>query len=75
MRQRQEHLLAPQSLSVHILAHDAVAARKPMLFSQPVEDSLGRVPLLGRPLLVVFQNGVDHAQHGPSLGRFTACCL
>ena len=39
-----------------------------MLFLQPIEDALGRVPLLDWPLLVVAQNGVDHAQPRPQLG-------
>ncbi len=68
MRQRHEHLPAPQSLAAHILARDAVAAPEPMLVSQPVEDPLGRVPLLGRSPLVVFQDGVDHAQPRPQPG-------
>ncbi len=32
-----------------------------MLGAQPLEDPLGRVPLLARPLLVVLQDRVDRA--------------
>ncbi len=39
-----------------------------MLVLEPIEDPLGRVPLLHRPLLVVCKNGVDHAQPRPQLG-------
>src|ERR1035437_3656477 len=39
-----------------------------MLRPQPIEDPLGRVPLLGWSLLVFFQNGVDHAYPRPQLG-------
>ena len=38
------------------------------LLLQQIEDALGRVPLLGGPLLVVAQNGVDHAQPRAQLG-------
>lgn len=46
--QRHEHLPAALLCSAHILAHDAVAAREPMLFSEPVEDPLGGVSLITR---------------------------
>ena len=39
-----------------------------MLFLEPVEDPLRGMPLLHRSLLVIFQNGVDHAQPRPKLG-------
>ncbi len=68
MRQRNEHLPAMQLRRPHVVLHYGVAARELMLFLKPIEDPLGRVPLLRRSLLVIFQNGVDHAQPRPQLG-------
>ena len=45
-----------------------VAASEVMLFLQPLEDPIGCVLLLHRPLLVIFQNRVDHAQPWTKLG-------
>jgi len=66
--QRHEHLLAADLGGPHVVLHDRVAARVLVLGSQPLEDPLGRVPLLLRPLLVLFQNGVDHALPRSQLG-------
>ena len=57
-----------QHRGTHIVLHDGIAAAEPVFFSEPVEDQLRRVPLLGWPRLVFFQNGVDHAQPRPQLG-------
>ena len=59
--QRDEHLLAADLRRAHVVLHDRVAARIAVLGPQPLEDPLGRVPLLARALLVVFQDRVDHA--------------
>jgi hypothetical protein len=61
MREGYEHLTATQQFAAYVVLHDGVAARELVLFSEPIEDPLGRMPLLGRPLLVIFQNGVNHA--------------
>ena len=66
--QRHEHLLLAHPLQPHIVLHDGVAAPVAALFPQAVEDPLGRVSLFLRLVLVVFQNGVDHAQPRPQLG-------
>ena len=52
----------------HIILHDRVAAREPVLFLEPVEDPLRRMPLLDWSLLVVTQNGINDAQPWPQLG-------
>jgi hypothetical protein len=67
MLQRHEHLPAAQLRGPNVVLHDRVAACETMLFSQPIEDPLGGVPLLGRPPLVIVQNGVDHAYPRPKL--------
>ena len=69
MAQGHEHLLAADPGLPNVILHDRVAARISMLGLQPLEDPLGRVPLLLRPPLVFFQYGVDDAlprrQPGP----------
>jgi len=60
--------------STHVVLHDRVAARVAVLGAESLEDPLGRVPLLARPMLVVFENRVDHAMPGSSLGRRTGFC-
>jgi hypothetical protein len=62
-RQRQH----AQLRRPHVVLHDRVAARELMLFSEPIEYPLGRMPLLGRPPLVIVQNGVDDAYPRPKL--------
>jgi hypothetical protein len=57
-----------QRRRTHIVLHDGVAAAEPVFFSEPVEDPLRRMPLLGWPRLVFFQNGVDHAHPRTQLG-------
>jgi hypothetical protein len=61
MAERHKHLLTTELGGAHIVLHDRVAARVTVLGSKPFEDPLGRVALFARPLLVVFENGVDHA--------------
>src|SRR5450755_2460997 len=67
VRQRNEHLLATQLLPMHVVLHDRVAAREPMLFSEPLEDPLRGMTLPRWPLLVFFKNLVDYAQPRPKL--------
>jgi hypothetical protein len=70
MGQGNEHLPAANLFATHIVLHDRGATREAVLVLEPIEDPLGRVPLLGRPLLVVAKYGVDHAQPRPQLGPF-----
>jgi hypothetical protein len=68
MAQGHEHLLAADPELPNVVLHHGVAARVSVLGLQPLEDPLGRVPLLARPLLVIRQNGVDHALPRTKLG-------
>ena len=52
----------------HVVFHDRVAARDPVLFLQTLGDPLGCVPLVRWSPVVIFQNGVDRAQPRPKLG-------
>ena len=60
MRQRHEHLARAQLFAAHVVLHDRVAARELMLVSEPIEDPLRRMPLLGRTSLILVQNRIDH---------------
>jgi hypothetical protein len=51
MGQRSEHLPAANLFATLVVLHHRVAAREAMLVPEPIEGPLGRVPLLGRPLL------------------------
>jgi hypothetical protein len=68
MGQRNEHLPAANLFVPHVVLHDRVATGEPVLVPEPIEDPLGRMTLLRRPLLVVGKYGVDHAQPRPQLG-------
>jgi hypothetical protein len=59
--QRDEHLLAADLRRAYVVLHNRVTASISMLGAQPLEDPFGRVPLLARSLLVVFEDRVDHA--------------
>ena len=50
-----------------IILDDGDAALKTMLLAQPLVDALGRVPLLPRPSLVLFQDRIDEAGLGAEL--------
>ena len=52
--QRHEHLPSTQRRRAQVVLDDRVAAPEPVLFPKPVEDPLGRMPLLDRSLPVVF---------------------
>jgi hypothetical protein len=45
MAQRHNHLLAAEFRLAHVVLHNRVAARVPVLGSESLEDTLGRVPL------------------------------
>ena len=51
----------------HVILHDGVAAREPMLVTKPLEDPLGRVTLLHRRRPVSLQNGIDDGNVRPQL--------
>ena len=48
MVKRHEHLAAAPLMLAQVCLHDGVAAGEPVLVTKPVEDPLGRVPLLAR---------------------------
>ena len=62
MRQRQEHLLVRLLPRADRVLDDRLAAGEAVLVPQPLEDPLGRVPLLLRRLPVVLQDLVDDRQ-------------
>jgi hypothetical protein len=68
MSQWNEHLPAVQLRRSHMVLHDRVTARETVLFLKPLEDPLRCVSLLGRSLLVIFQNGVDYPEPRAKLG-------
>lgn len=59
MGQRNEHLLVPAFVLAHIILDNRVAAGEPMFLTQPIEDPLGRVPLLAGRRTILFQPTVD----------------
>ena len=61
MRQRDEHLLPDNLRRAHVILHNRVAAAIAVLGPKPLKDPLGRVPLLERTPLVVFDDRVDCA--------------
>ena len=46
MGQGDEHLPCLAAMLPHVVLDDGVLAVKPVLVPQPLEDALGRVPLL-----------------------------
>ena len=70
--QRHEHLLPAPLLIAHVVLHDRVAAREPVLIPQPIENPLGRVTLLALLPDIIAQPLLDDlgepVQLGP-LGR------
>lgn len=62
MRQRQKHLLVLFLPGPHGVLHACVTALVLMLGLQPLEEPLGRVPLLPMDLLIALENLVDDRQ-------------
>ena len=58
-RQRDKRLHVLPSRFANVAAHRIVAALVTMLITQPFEDALARVPLLGRRLLIVGKDLLD----------------
>ena len=75
MGQWDEHLLGLAAMLSYIVLDDGVSAAEAVLVSEPLEDALGRVALLLRDLMVIFQELVDDAGEGLSLGRRGVVCL
>ena len=68
MRQRHEHLAPARHLPPHVILHHGVAAAIAVFVAQPLEDPLGRVPLLARRLPVGLQDRLDHPEQRAQLG-------
>lgn len=54
-------------LALHVILHHGIAAAIVVLSAQPLEDPLGRVPLLGRRLPVSLQDRLDHPEQRAQL--------
>ena len=67
VRQRQKHLLVRLLQSPNRVLHHDLAALVAVLVPQPLEDPLGRMPLLLRRLAVECQDLVDDWQKGRQL--------
>jgi hypothetical protein len=59
--QRHKHLPLPLTARQYVILHDGQPADVTMLVAQTLENPLGRVPLLRRPLAIFFQDPVDDA--------------
>ncbi|AHD03709.1 hypothetical protein METH_23035 (plasmid) [Leisingera methylohalidivorans DSM 14336] len=51
-RQRNEHFAMPPTVLPHIVLDDGIAALEAMLVAKPLENPLGRMPLLAWSLPV-----------------------
>jgi hypothetical protein len=60
MCERHEYLAMPPAMFAHVIFDDRVAASKPVLVPQALEDAFRRVPLLSRPVPVVGKPLVDN---------------
>ncbi len=67
MRQRHEGLPAFGASDPDVVPHHRHTAGIAVLVAQPLEDPLGRMPLLRRRRPVGLENGVDHRQKRPKL--------
>ena len=65
MDERHERLAGSELPLVDVILHCRVAATVTMLGLQPLEDSLGRMALLRRCLLVCRQDRINHADERP----------
>ena len=54
MHKRNEHLLRPLAPAGNIVLHDRDLASKTVLVAEPIEDPLGCMQLLFRPILVAI---------------------
>ena len=67
MRQRHEYLLVTQPRLTHVILHNRVTAPKSVLRLEPLPDAFGRMPLLFRLRLILYQDMVDDPQPGTQL--------
>ncbi len=67
--QWHEHLPRPRPPFPHVVLDDRIAALKPMLIAQAVEDPLCRVTLLARAVPVFLQDQVDDGDVRRQPGR------
>src|SRR3954468_2800884 len=67
MRKRNKGLLQPHPLQPNVILHHRVAAGIIVFGPQPLENPLGRVPLLPRCAAVRHQDRVDHWHQWPQL--------
>ncbi len=68
--ERHERLAGSELLLMHVVLHRRVAAAVAVLRLQPLEDTLGRMALLRRRLLVLRQDRFDHANERPERWSF-----
>jgi hypothetical protein len=61
MHKRNEHLLRPLAPAGNVVLHDRDLARKSVLVAKPLEDLLGCMPLLLRPIPIGRQNLINNA--------------
>ena len=67
MGQRHKGFLQPRPLQPDVILHHRVAAGIIVFGPQPLENPLGRVPLLRRRAAVRRQDRVDHRHQRPQL--------
>ncbi len=64
MGQRDEQLPGPEAAFSYVVLDRGISAVEPVLVPEPLEDAPGRVTLLLRDPVVVFQDVVDDAGEG-----------
>ena len=69
MPQRHEHLAPLLPPHPHVILDRRVAAAVAVLVTQPLEDPLRRMPLLGRYRAIVVQDLIDDPGERVELGR------
>ena len=65
--QRHEHLPCPTAMLPDVVLDDGVSALEAVLVPEPLEDALGRVPLLPGNAMIIVQNLVYDAGVGLKL--------
>ena len=59
VRKRHKHLPMSATVLPNIVLDDGVSARKTVLIAKPLEDPLGRMPLLSRPIPILGKQLID----------------
>ena len=62
VRERNEHLAMPPAMFAHVVLDDCIAAGKPVLVTEPLENTFGRMSLLARALPILEKPSID--DHG-----------